>query len=368
MAHLAEKNKVFYVVSRNRWIKVGKVSKTLAKKFLAKTNDDEAFERMGEINPNNIKFYKFADEYLGREKTVIDVGTYKIKVNAIKLLKDFIGDIYLSRITTTKIEDFKNERKFKYCFKGQKENSNRTVNMDLNVLRHMLGKAMKWKYLTKNPMDYVENLKEPIRLPKYLSLEQLKHLLACATNHVRIFVLIAYYTGMRVGEISKMKFIHLNFNKKTISIPDTKTDMPRIIPMGGLEELLEWLVRFRVNPITGEKEPRHILQMDYVFCNKDGSRMKCFRTGFVKARRKANLNDFSIHHLRKTYASHLYELGVPYLTISKLLGHASQSTTEIYVGLSNPTILNQAASLLGDRMTIKIDELFNKDINPKLES
>ena len=53
----------------------------------------------------------------------------------------------------------------------------------------------------------------------------------------------------------------------------------------------------------------------------------------------------SLHKLRHTFASHLVQAGVDLYTVSKLLGHSSIKTTEIYAHLSPVTLASAVEKL-----------------------
>jgi site-specific recombinase XerD len=126
-----------------------------------------------------------------------------------------------------------------------------------------------------------------------------------------------------------------------IKIKITKTNREREIPMDGfLRKTLLW---FKDNAIDFRRVlimPRKPEQMEYVFCDNDGSQITTFRGGFRKARARAGLTDITIHTLRHTYASHLANKGIPLLTIRDLLGHSDIKTTVIYAHLTNEHLQN----------------------------
>lgn len=58
---------------------------------------------------------------------------------------------------------------------------------------------------------------------------------------VHSLVLVAIETGMRRVELASMRWEHLDRKGRILQIPETKTDIPRVIPLslGALEALRE---------------------------------------------------------------------------------------------------------------------------------
>lgn len=56
---------------------------------------------------------------------------------------------------------------------------------------------------------------------------------------VGLIVALAVETGMRRGELAGLRWEHIHWGRKTLLIPETKTDTPREIPLtdGALEAL-----------------------------------------------------------------------------------------------------------------------------------
>jgi integrase len=71
-----------------------------------------------------------------------------------------------------------------------------------------------------------------------------------------------------------------------------------------------------------------------VFCSRNGTPYKSFRSAFERAVQKAGLIDFTFHDLRHTFASRLVMSGVDLPTVKELLGHKDISMTLRYTHLS----------------------------------
>jgi site-specific recombinase XerD len=72
-----------------------------------------------------------------------------------------------------------------------------------------------------------------------------------------------------------------------------------------------------------------------VFCNRNGTLYKSFRSAFERAVQKGGLIDFTFHDLRHIFASRLVMSGVDLPTVKELLGHKDISMTLRYTHLSS---------------------------------
>jgi integrase len=79
----------------------------------------------------------------------------------------------------------------------------------------------------------------------------------------------------------------------------------------------------------------HSADGEQVFCSRDGTPYRSFRTAFARAVLQAGLADFTFHDLRHTFASRLVMAGVDLPTVKELLGHKDISMTMRYAHLSS---------------------------------
>ena len=93
-----------------------------------------------------------------------------------------------------------------------------------------------------------------------------------------------------------------------------------------------------------------------VFCSRNGTSYRSFRSAFGKAVQKAGLADFTFHDLRHTFASRLVMSGVDLPTVKELLGHKDISMTLRYTHLS--TDHKQHAVRLLEQFGDKVPAIF----------
>jgi integrase len=164
-------------------------------------------------------------------------------------------------------------------------------------------------------------------------------------------MLIALYTGMRRGEIFKLKWTDLNFDKGFILIRGPKGGRDETIPMN--EKAREVLER---TPKMGE----------YVFPGRDGGQLVTVQRSLRRIKKAAGLPEKfrPLHGLRHSFASRLASSGqVDLFTISKLLTHKSVVMSQRYSHLRDET-LRRASELAG---SLTDEAMANKEASAKVE-
>jgi integrase len=143
-----------------------------------------------------------------------------------------------------------------------------------------------------------------------------------------------------MGELRFLRSTDINFKHETITVQNhseftTKSKKSRTIPLHkSIKKDLRKLVKANCD-------------QPYVFLYKGEVYKKDRLSGrFKKVVRDCELNDgYHFHSLRHTFASWLVQKGVPLYTVSKLLGHADLSTTQIYAHLKSSDLRNAVENL-----------------------
>ena len=302
------------------------MSKTSAKAVLKKLEEDHEKRKFKIVEDKLILFKDYASEYLDFSKANKAYKSYIRDGTSIKNLLPSFGNIYLPRITTHAIEQYKVKRL------GHVKP--RTVNIELRCLSHMFNKAVEWGYIGDSPFKGVKLFTYKKKPPRFLTKEEAKRLLDTSSAWLKPMVIVMLNTGIREGERARLKFEDVDFKRKTILIHSSKGGGHRPIPMNeNVSNMLQWLKDnyvAKTNKVTKRTEA----QMEYVFCDNDGSPVLSIRNALSNACRKAGLKGVSAHTLRHTFASHLVMSGVDLRTVQRLLGHTNISTTMIYSHLT----------------------------------
>ena len=170
------------------------------------------------------------------------------------------------------------------------------------------------------------------RHPRALSPAEVQTILdACDRLRDRLLFAVLHDTGMRIGEALGLRHEDWSAAERTVEVVPRENDnrarsksrQPRIIPVGPA------LVRLYADYLHGEYGD---LDSDYVFVNLWGGRRGRPLTydtahDLVERLRRRTGLDFEAHWFRHGYATGLLRAGTPVEVVSKLLGHASVSTT-----------------------------------------
>ena len=216
-----------------------------------------------------------------------------------------------------------------------------TVRHVLGILKRIIHYGMKHQYCGPLPFP-VDSVRVDNRTTEDLSADQLKALLKAidesedvqAANIMRM----ALYTGMRRGELFKLEWKDVDFDRGFINIRDPKGGVSQKIPLNDQA----WAVL-----------KNHPSKSTHVFTRCDGKPFNDIHRRVNAIRKAAGIReDFrALHGLRHVYASMLASSGkVDMYTLQKLLTHKSPIMTQRYVHLQDEA-LRRASNLAGDIIT-----------------
>lgn len=265
-----------------------------------------------------------------------------------KTIKSYMNDLYKFYEYTKNNKLNFNEIQKKNIIEYQKylnklKNSSNSINHNISVLRSF------YKFLTindkiiNNPIEYMDTPKLNKRLPKTLSLEEVKKLLDVDlvdkySYRDKAMLETMYATGLRVSELVNLKINDVDFDSCLIKTLG-KGSKERIIPIGdyAILFLTKYLNEFRPQLLKKDFN-------DYLFLNNRGTNLS--RQSFYKlieklAVKKSIKTKISPHTLRHSFATHLLDRGADIVSIKEMLGHSSLATTQIYTHISNQKLQNE---------------------------
>lgn len=165
------------------------------------------------------------------------------------------------------------------------------------------------------------------RLPKYVTVTEVKRMLASVTNlkHGCIIKLL-YGCGLRLSELLHLKISDIDSELMLVHIRNSKGNKDRAVMLSPvlLGDLRNYFKAY--NPKV------------YLFEGQSGGMYseKSVQTVVKAAATKASIQKtVTPHILRHSFATHLLENGTDIRYIQQLLGHSSIKTTEIYTHITD---------------------------------
>ena len=211
--------------------------------------------------------------------------------------------------------------------------SGESVYLEIAALRAFYKFAENEKFL---PANIAENLSLPRRwkrLPKALSNDEIKKLLAPENPETpeslcdQAILELAYASGLRLSELKNLRLEQLHLDAGFINVIG-KGNKERVVPVGrtAVAALNRFIEVGRPKLVT-PKSPAN------VFLTKRGTPFASVTLWLHiknRVRRAGVERNMTPHMLRHSFATHLLEHGADLRVIQELLGHASIGTTEIY--------------------------------------
>ena len=185
--------------------------------------------------------------------------------------------------------------------------------------KYILGKAKVHLNKIERPRKQVSI--QPVIPREYLlerigNIKNIKH---------KTIIILGYACGLRVSEIINLQWKHIDRVEEIILIKCSKGFKDRIVPINQvIIDLLE----------TYWYEYKTTM---YVFTGQDW-RPQYSPTSCNQLVKNHIGKQYRFHSLRKSCATHLYELGDDLAKIQDLLGHKNEKTTRIYVKESSKSI------------------------------
>lgn len=169
----------------------------------------------------------------------------------------------------------------------------------------------------------------------------LTEILICDSSRVAIGTLVALQAGLRIGEVCALRWCDVDFDNNVIHIRHTISRVPS--PNSEQKTMLILDTPKTASSLRDVPMPsslRRVLMIAYqnrtseyvVSDNHSFVGTRTFDYQYRQLLKKNNIQIFSFHTLRHTYATRCAEHGMDAKTLSRLLGHSSSNTSlNIYV-------------------------------------
>jgi integrase len=235
----------------------------------------------------------------------------------VRKLEPFFGDRLLKDITPALVEAYKQRRLGEISYRKQLTKP-ATVNRELACLQAIFNRAVMNQRADRNPTKGVRPLKLNNGRDRILSQDEYERLLAYLPNYLKPIVKLAYYTGMRKGELLNLTWDQVDLREGFIHLKpeDTKTQEGRSIPLN--DEMITML----------QAMPRGLPGVP-VFTYQEKP-IQDIKRSFKTACRNAGVENFTFHDFRHTAINNWRLEGHDYFRIKAASGHKTMAVFKRY--------------------------------------
>lgn len=288
------------------------------------------------IRPCIITFSRLAEEYMSWWS-----GKDHDRTRLVQWWNDQLGKTILNEITPDLI---------RAKLKSKRNQAPATYNRYLAVLSSIMDFATRQQeddtvseqYISENPCKKVRSLTVSNKIVRYLTDQEKARLIRAAQEIGGKFylkVLMALTTGMRKGELDRLCWTDIDFDRGLAILRDTKNGEPRHCPIPTIA----------LNELKKYRE----ISSNLIFPStiNPGKPMD-YRKQWANCLKAANIKDFRWHDLRHDTASTLARDGRTLKEIAEILGHKSLVSTDRYAHLCTEHKSNILNETMGRSLNI----------------
>jgi len=318
--HLEKRGDVWYFVAMvggKRIKKALSTSVTEARRFRDEHQRDINIHgdiQRPEPEKEKIPFGKVASQWVKIKSNKVKASTLRDYRGAMNfyILPRF-GKVPIDEITYLDIEEFISGLK---C-------SHKRINNILVPMRSMMKFALKAEIIDKNPMSLVENLKVTKPDIHPLSMDEVQRFLDAVNPYFRSFFVVAFFTGMRFGEMAVLKWKNVDFKHGVIKVRETRVrgEEGRPKTPGSTRDI-------RILPPVAEalreQEKVTMDKTEYVFINMKGRPLLPNSINYhiwKPGLKKAGLKPRSLYQTRHTFATLMLDAGELPGWVQNMMGH-----------------------------------------------
>ncbi len=278
---------------------------------------------------------EFCDEWLAVCSKKVKQSTYVKYTNTLtRHIKPRLGAYYPLNVNEEVIEHFSNELLYTESL------SPKTVKDILVTLRSILKYARKMLGVGMPVPEivYPKDTKKEMRVLSREEQERLVHFLLKDLDACKLGILLALFTGMRIGELCALKWDNISLKEGIIRITATMQRLRRIEEDGTNKTRIvvdapKSHNSRRVIPLTAaltelctQRKPYN--NEAYVLTgNASYMEPRTLQYRLQKYADECGLENIHFHALRHTFATRCVEVGFEVKSLSEILGHSTTTIT-----------------------------------------
>jgi integrase len=253
-------------------------------------------------------FQALADRYMAECTDNLAPATQKQYGIYANTLAAVFGNMPLSGITPQHIAKYLDEHR-----------SPTMANNQVSMLAVMFEKAMRWGWIDRNPARGIRRNSMKPR-DRYITDDEFRTIREAAPDFIRCAMDICYVTGMRQGDILKIKLSDITADG--LMVQQGKTGKKQCFTLS--YELSAALNRAKALP--------HPVRSFFLLSSQNGQpyKQRTFQQKFLATIRETKIENIHFHDIRAKAATDAKKLGQDY---QALLGHANRTMSDRYVKL-----------------------------------
>jgi integrase len=208
--------------------------------------------------------------------------------------------------------------------------SNKAVINVRIVFNGIFQDALRDEIISKNPFSIIkapQNIAKNENIP--FSKEEVFRILDASPEKIKLFFAIGFFTGMRTGEITALKWSDIDLENKVIQVRRTRNKGVETTPKTKSSirdvDILDVLLPYLENHLQFKTDN------EYVFLARDNvpfnSSNKISSIYWARVLKELNIPYRNLYQMRHTFASMMIASGEDILWVSSMLGHKNANIT-----------------------------------------
>jgi len=215
---------------------IAKIQEARAKRAARRAGDDLLRMTTGHgLGGESLR--TFAEGWLARTQGEVVVRSFEKYRTAVDRFLEVIGeraDANLQEIEMRDIISFRDAL--------AKRLAPSSVNVEMKIIRSMFTAAERDLLISRNPARLVKSLKVTpgVETRRAFTIKELGRIYAVTSGEMRGLFLAGLFTGQRLGDVARWRWVNVDFEREEIRFTTRKTGRRQIIPMAG--PLRDWLL------------------------------------------------------------------------------------------------------------------------------
>jgi site-specific recombinase XerD len=236
---------------------------------------------------------------------------------------------------------------YDFYLRAEKQMAQNSISIHIIILKKIIKRAIRQGTLKSDPF-FAYVLEQADKKCRHLKAEEIEkimqvHIKSKRVCHTRDMFVFSCFTGLAYSDLRNLSEKNLKTGEDGgmwLYFKRQKTDTPCYV------RLLE-IPRLIIEKYSNERKSDKLFNT--VACS-------CISDNLKKISQRCNIEHITFHMARHNFGTHItLSQGVPIETVSKMMGHRSITTTQIYAKITNQKVnedMKQLSERLADRYTI----------------